>query len=76
MCAPASCDGLNFPLLSDYWPHGAVSESYGVFDDAKGCPQRSSYVIDKAGRIAWLVHNDLHEARDLDEHLRRLHALV
>ncbi len=34
----ADADGLNFPLLSDFWPHGEVTRSYGVFDDAKGCP--------------------------------------
>ena len=35
----ADTDGLNFPLLSDFWPHGAVAQAYGVFDPrARGRP--------------------------------------
>ncbi|KQY51689.1 MULTISPECIES: peroxiredoxin [unclassified Nocardioides] len=72
----ADRDGLNFPLLADFWPHGEVTRRYDVFDDVKGCPRRSSYIIDKEGRISWAVHNAMPEGRDLDEHLRELHALV
>lgn len=72
----ADADGLNFPLLADFWPHGAVAAAYGVFDEVKGCARRSSYVIDKEGAIRWSVHNAMAEGRDLDEHLRQLHALV
>ena len=42
----AEAEGLNFPLLSDYWPHGAVASAYEVFDSVKGAPRRSSYVVD------------------------------
>lgn len=70
----ADTDGLNFPLLSDFWPHGEVSRAYGVLDEARGCPRRSSYVIDKEGMVRWAVHNAMPEGRDLDEHLRQLTA--
>ncbi len=70
----ADQDGLNFPLLSDFWPHGEVSRAYGVFDEKKGCPRRSSYVIDKEGLIRWSLHNAMPEGRDLDEHLKQLLA--
>jgi peroxiredoxin len=72
----AEQDGLNFPLLSDFWPHGAVTRSYDVFDDVKGCPRRSSYIIDKDGTVRWSVHNANPEGRDLDAHLAELTALV
>ena len=72
----SDADGLNFPLLSDFWPHGAVSTAYGVFDEEKGAPRRSSYVIDKAGTVRWSVHNAMPEGRDLDEHLKQLHSLA
>lgn len=72
----ADAQGLNFPLLSDYWPHGEVSEAYGVFDDDKGCARRSSFVLDREGRITWSVHNEPASARDLDEHLRQLRAAI
>jgi peroxiredoxin len=72
----ADADGLNFPLLSDFWPHGAVTRAYDVFDDAKGRPRRSSYVVDRAGMVAWSVHNPTSEGRDLDEHLRQLQQVA
>ncbi len=72
----ADSDGLNFPLLSDFWPHGEVSRAYGVFDERSGAPRRSTYVVDKAGVLRWAVHNAMPEGRDLDEHLRQLQALV
>ena len=70
----AEVEGLNFPLLSDYWPHGAVASAYGVLDETKGCPSRSSFVVDLEGRVTWTVHNEPGAARDLDEHLRQLRA--
>jgi mycoredoxin-dependent peroxiredoxin len=72
----ADADGLNFPLLSDFWPHGAVSAAYDVFDEAKGCARRSSYVIDKAGLVRWAVHHAMPDGRDLTEHLHQLQALA
>ncbi|MCW2752967.1 MAG: peroxiredoxin [Marmoricola sp.] len=70
----ADRDALFFPLLSDFWPHGAVASAYGVLDDEQGCPQRSSFIVDKDGRVAWAVHNDMGDARDLDAHAERLRA--
>ncbi len=72
----ADQDGLNFPLLSDFWPHGEVSRAYDVFDEVKGCPRRSSYVVDKDGIVRWAVHNANPEGRDLDQHLAELRALA
>ena len=71
----ADSDGLNFPLLSDFWPHGEVCRAYDVFDERSGAPRRSSYVIDKEGLVRWSVHNSSSEARDLEEHLRQLRAV-
>jgi peroxiredoxin len=72
----ADSDGLNFPLLSDFWPHGEVCRAYDVLDERRGAPLRSSYVVDKDGTLRWAVHNASSVGRDLDEHLRQLHALV
>jgi mycoredoxin-dependent peroxiredoxin len=69
----ADTDGLNFPLLSDFWPHGSVASSYGVFDTELGVARRSSFVIDKSGIVRWSVHNALGQGRDLGEHLAQLH---
>lgn len=72
----ADSDGLNFPLLSDFWPHGEVAQAYDVFNEKRGCARRSTYILDKEGRIAWAVHNAMPDGRDLDEHLRELQALA
>ncbi|WP_395659964.1 peroxiredoxin [Nocardioides sp.] len=72
----ADQDRLNFPLLSDFWPHGEVARAFDVFDEERGCPRRSSYVVDKDGRVRWAVHNAMPEGRDLDEHLKQLTAVL
>ncbi|WP_269782422.1 peroxiredoxin [Nocardioides sp. R-C-SC26] len=72
----ADTDGLNFPLLSDFWPHGEVSRAYGVFDEERGAPTRSSYVLDSTGVVRWSVANPLHESRDLHAHLKELRTAV
>ncbi|MGH3333047.1 MAG: redoxin domain-containing protein, partial [Nocardioidaceae bacterium] len=68
-------DGLDFPLLSDFWPHGAVSADYGVFDEERGCSARSTFIVDKEGVVRWSVHNALPDARDLDDYVRVVSAL-
>jgi peroxiredoxin len=71
----ADTDGLNFPLLSDFWPHGHVASAYGVFDVERGVARRSSFVIDVDGIVRWSVHHDISQARDLADHLAHLHHL-
>ena len=72
----ADAEGLNFPLLSDFWPHGAVTASYDVLDERTGVPRRSSYVVDRAGTVRWAVHNANPDGRDLEEHIAQLRAAV
>jgi mycoredoxin-dependent peroxiredoxin len=47
----AAEQGFTFPLLADFWPHGEVSRRYGVFNEAVGCANRATFVIDKEGRV-------------------------
>jgi peroxiredoxin len=68
----AEQDGLTFPLLSDFWPHGATATSYGVFNEHRGCADRSTFIIDKQGVLRWSVHNAIREPRDLEEQVRVL----
>lgn len=44
--------GYGFPVLSDFWPHGAVASAYGVFNDTLGCANRATFLIDTEGRVA------------------------
>jgi mycoredoxin-dependent peroxiredoxin len=68
----AERDSLTFPLLSDFWPHGEVAKAYGVFDEERGCAQRSTFIVDRSGVVRWSVHKPMPEARDLEEQARVL----
>ncbi len=71
----AEQESLEYPLLSDFWPHGEVSRAYGVFAEDKGCAVRGTFVIDKEGVVRWTVVNALPDARDLEAYVRALDAL-
>ncbi|CBG73438.1 putative reductase [Streptomyces scabiei 87.22] len=71
----AEQEGLDYPLLSDFWPHGEASRAYGVFDADKGCAVRGTFIIDKEGVVRWSVVNALPDARDLNEYLAALDTL-
>jgi peroxiredoxin len=71
----AEKEGLEYPLLSDFWPHGEVSRAYGVFDEEKGCAVRGTFVIDKQGVVRWTVVNGLPDARDQQEYLKALQGI-
>ncbi len=45
--------GVPFPLLSDFWPHGAVGQTYGIFNDERGMDKRAAYVIDAQGIVRY-----------------------
>jgi peroxiredoxin len=45
---------IQYPLLSDFNPRGAVAEKFGVFVSERGTAGRAVVIVDKAGKIAWL----------------------
>jgi alkyl hydroperoxide reductase subunit AhpC len=45
--------GVPFPLLSDFWPHGAVGKAFGIFNEERGIDKRAAYVIDAKGIIRY-----------------------
>jgi peroxiredoxin len=65
--------GLPFPLLSDYWPHGAIGKAYGVFNDERGIDARSVFLTDAAGVIRYshlYQQGTIPESKDLLERLK------
>jgi peroxiredoxin len=62
-----SFGGLTYPLLSDFWPHGAVSSAYGVFNDEIGRPERAIVVVDAGGVIRYIDVHQLREVPDPEE---------
>ena len=49
---------LWFPVLSDFWPHGAVAKEYGVLRSS-GVTERAIFVIDKRGIIRYIDVHDI-----------------
>jgi mycoredoxin-dependent peroxiredoxin len=56
--------GFTFPVLSDFWPHGEVSQAYGVFNDQAGYPNRGTFVVDRSGIIRFAEMMEPGQARD------------
>jgi peroxiredoxin len=63
--AYADTEGIPFDLLSDHWPHGAIAQAYGVFDELAGCARRGTFVLDSAGLIRWQQINHINEPREI-----------
>lgn len=67
--------GIPFPLLSDYWPHGAIGKAYGVFNDERGMDKRSAFLLDAQGVIRYAKVYEpgtIPESKDLLERLRQV----
>jgi peroxiredoxin len=60
----AEREGYDFPLLADFWPHGAVASAYGVFNEDRGFADRGTFVIDPAGTVVFAQTQGPAEARD------------
>ncbi|MCU1537332.1 MAG: alkyl hydroperoxide reductase/Thiol specific antioxidant/Mal allergen [Humibacillus sp.] len=60
----ADAEGHFFPLLSDFWPHGEVARSYGVFDEEDGFALRGTFLLDRSGRLVWSEVLGIGQARD------------
>lgn len=69
-----SLGGLSFPLMSDFWPHGAVAERYGVLRD-RGVAERAVFLIDMKGIIQYIEVADPTELPDNNALFRKLAEL-
>ena len=69
---------FEFPLCSDFWPHGEVSKRYGVLQESgndAGASQRAVFAIDRAGSVVFRKTYALEKAATLDEVLAVLEAM-
>jgi mycoredoxin-dependent peroxiredoxin len=57
-------EGFDFALLSDFWPHGAVAQAYGVFNDRAGMAVRGTFLLDAEGRVTFTEVNGPGDARE------------
>ena len=71
----AEQEGYKFPVLADFWPHGAAAKAYGIFNEDLGCAMRGTFIIDKEGIIRWSVVNGLGDARNNGDYKSAIAAL-
>lgn len=61
---------LNYPLASDFYPHGAVAKKFGVLregDPIPGINERAVFIVDKKGKIAFAKVYDLGQQPDNED---------
>jgi peroxiredoxin len=61
----AETEKYDFPLLSDFWPHGQTARDYGVFNETTGAALRGTFLVDTAGVLRWSIVNPAGQARPL-----------
>ncbi len=69
-----SMGGLSYPLLADNWPYGYAAAQYGILR-GDGLVQRSIFIVDKAGKIAYIDVHDQGEQPPTDKVMAALDKL-
>lgn len=70
-----SLDGITYPLLSDFWPHGKVSGLYGVLR-TEGYSERAIFIVDPQGIIRYIDIHDIGNQPDNDVLLTELAGIT
>jgi len=70
-----SLGGINYPLMSDFWPHGKVAESYGILRK-EGYSERAIFIIDKDGIIRYIDIHNIEEQPDNEVLLNELKKII
>ena len=67
--------GAEYTFASDFWGHGIVAKSYGVFNEETGAPVRGTFLIDRDGMVIWSLVKDSGTRRTemVPESLETLH---
>ncbi len=77
-CKRAWAESINVkatPLLADFWPHGGLAQSLGIFRDANGISERANVIVDKHGAVQWIKVYPIGDLPDLEELLHVLKDL-
>ena len=54
-------------ILADFWPHGNVAKSLGIFREQDGFSQRANIVLDQTGKVCFLKVYPIKALPDLNE---------
>ena len=66
---------FDFPLLSDFWPHGEVARRYGVFNEDGGFANRGTFLVDRAGVVRFAEMTSIGDGRDPDTWIAAIKSL-
>ncbi|MFC5338306.1 peroxiredoxin [Leucobacter denitrificans] len=71
----AANEGYNFSILSDFWPHGAVAQDYGVFIEERGIATRATLLIGEGRKVLASFETAPGQARDFSAYQEAVDAL-
>jgi peroxiredoxin len=57
----------NTRLLSDFWPHGRVAETYGIFRIKDGFSERANVIVDERQKVVFFKIYELGQLPDIHE---------
>lgn len=73
----SSENGFEFPVLSDYWPHGETAKAYDAFNEKVGAANRVTYVLDEDAVIRQVIDSgSLGTPREFDEYVEALATIT
>jgi len=58
---------IQYPLLADFQPRGAVGDKFGVYLADKGITGRAIAIVDRQGKVAWFKNYDIPTVPDMKE---------
>jgi len=67
--------GIDYPLLADFHPKGAVAESFGAYLADKGIASRTIFLIDRDGKVADTYGVDVPVVPDVEHVIEALKKL-
>ncbi|HXT25420.1 MAG TPA: redoxin domain-containing protein [Candidatus Eisenbacteria bacterium] len=59
--------GIQYSLLADFNPRGAMADKYGIYLAEKGITGRAIVIVGKDGKVAWMKNYDIPVVPDVDE---------
>jgi len=63
----ASMEIQNTRLLADFWPHGAVAQSFGVFREKDGFAERANFIVDENQNVTFAKIYPTSQLPDIEE---------
>lgn len=69
---------VKLPLCSDFYPHGEVTQKYGILREGPPVPgicERAVFIVDKNGKIAFAKIYPLDQLPNIGEVLRVLEGI-